>query len=209
MCAMTINANSGYGVYNLGLGLNGSSSSSSSSTSSTSASPYSSGGVESLSTRELRDRINTILEDVPKSGSKVSFQDVIDYRDKLQAEFEAKAKADLDALGVDTERDFTLSYDAGTNKVTVDSGHPDKKIIDKYFEDKPEMRDAFAKIVTLSKLSGCAEKKLSPTAFKQQMQQQAMTWWAESNGGNDWFTGGGMMMQSTGMKLLAGVNRQV
>ncbi|MGE4292254.1 MAG: hypothetical protein AB7E32_08595 [Desulfovibrio sp.] len=207
MCAMTINTATGYNIYNLGLGL-GSSSSSSSSTSSSQAS-YGK-GVESLSTKELRAQIDKLLADIPKgSDNKLSFAEVIEYRKKLQAEFEATAKEDLAKLGVDTDRDFTLSYDATTDKVTVDSSHPDKKIIDKYFEENTEMRETFAKIVSLSKLTASAEKQLSPTEFKRSLQTQAMSWWAEANGNSDWFTGGGMMMSAAGMSMLAGVNLQV
>ncbi|SKA88347.1 hypothetical protein SAMN02745704_02110 [Paucidesulfovibrio gracilis DSM 16080] len=196
MCALTINSNTGYGVYNTGFGLNGTKSGSGR-------------DVASLNTRELREQIDKILEGVPKSGSKLSFQDVMDYRDKLREEFESIAKEELGALGVDTERDFTLSYDAATDKVTVDPEHPDKEIIDRYFEETPEMREAFAKIVSLSKLSGAAEKTLSPTQFRQQMQAQAMSWWAEENGNMGWFSGGGMMNAEAGLQLFGGVNMQV
>ncbi|WP_022660699.1 hypothetical protein [Paucidesulfovibrio longus] len=207
MCAMTIDNNANYSIYNLGLGLGNSSSTSS--TSSSRSSRYG-GGVESMSTQELRAQIDKLLEDVPVGSSgKLSFADVMDYRDKLRNEFEAIAKEDLEALGVDTERDFSLSYNATTGKVTVDSSHPDKAIIDKYFEDTPEMTEAFAKIVTLSKLTATAENKLSPTEFKRQMQTQAMAWWAEGNGSSDWFSGGGMMLSPAGMSMLAGVNIQV
>ncbi|MDD4733049.1 MAG: hypothetical protein PHX58_14090 [Desulfovibrio sp.] len=196
MCALTINSSSGYGVYNTGFGL-------------TNKQSGASRDVSGLSTRELREQIDKILEDVPKSGNKLSFQDVIDYRNKLREDFEAKAKEDLEALGVDTERDFTLSYDANTDKVTVDPNHPDKEVIDRYFEENPEMREAFAKIVSLSKLSGAAEKQLSPTQFKQQLQAQAMSWWAEENGNMGWFSGGGMMMANAGLQIMTGVNMQV
>lgn len=208
MCAMNIDGTSGYSVYGLyGLNLeSGSSSSSSSATSSSLASLY---GSSSASTSELRAQIDKLLEGVPSSGSKLSFQDVIDYRDQLQDEFEAIAKEDLSALGVDTDRDFTLSYDANTGKVTVDSSHPDKALIDAYFEQTPEMTEAFAKIVSLSKLTATAEDALSPTEFKRQMQLQAMSWWAEENGSSDWFSGGGMMLSTEGMSLMAGLNLKV
>ncbi|MEF2145321.1 MAG: hypothetical protein V3573_07745 [Desulfovibrionaceae bacterium] len=200
MCAMTIDSNySSYGLTNSSLY-----------NSSTTGNRSSSSGLSSTNTKELRAVIDKLLADVPKGeDGKLSFQDVLDYRDKLREEFEAKAKEDLEALGVDTDLDFTLSYDADSNKVTVDSGHPQKKIIDKYFEDNEDMRDSFAKIVTLSKLTQAAETKLSPTDYKRQLQQQALEWWAQDSGGLDWFASGGMLMRSNGLSLLSGVNLKV
>ncbi len=136
----------------------------------------SSSGSDSLKAK-LRDRIESLLSGVPSSGTKLSFQDVIDYRDQLLEEFEAQAKADLEALGVDTDLDFTLSYDADTDTVTADSGHPDKSVIDAYFKENSDMREAFAQVVTYSNLVKPAETTVSPQAMMKQLQLKSMSVW--------------------------------
>ena len=140
----------------------------------------SSDGAKSLKAK-LRSRIESLLSDIPQTGSRLTFQDVMDYRDELRDAFETQAEADLAALGVDTARDFTLSYDATTDTVTADANHPDKKIIDAYFENNEEMRNAFAQVVTYSNLLKPAETKVSPQEMVRQMQLDSMSIWFADN----------------------------
>ena len=129
----------------------------------------------------LRSRIDALLAGIPQSGGKLTFQDVLDYRDQLREDFEAQAKADLEALGVDTDLDFTLSYDADTNTVTADSGHPDKKVIDWYFANNEEMTEAFAQVVTYSNLAKPAETSVSAEQMVHQLQLDTMSAWFSDN----------------------------
>ena len=90
---------------------------------------------------------------------KLSFQDVLDYRDKLREEFEAKAKEDLEALGVDTD---LISPSATTPTPTRSLWIRATRRKRSSTNTSKTMRHArlFAKIVTLSKLTQAAETKL-------------------------------------------------
>lgn len=149
----------------------------------------SSDGSKSLKAK-LLSRIEDLLSGVPQSGNKLTFQDVMDHRDELRDEFEARAKVELSLLGVDTERDFTLSYDASTDTVTADSSHPDKKIIDAYFKNNAEMREAFAQVVTYSNLLKPAETTVSPAERIRQMQFDSMSVWFSDNLSTSSLSGG-------------------
>lgn len=137
-------------------------------------------GFSSIS--DVGSAISNLLSEVPNSGGKLTFKDVMEYRDKLQEEFETALKEDLEAIGVDTDVEFTLNYDAASGKVTVDPNHPDKAKIDNYFDQNPDRCDEFAKIVSLSNISNTAENRLRPSQLKQQIQASAMeTWWSSDS----------------------------
>lgn len=199
MCALTIDSSYGYSV-------SGSSSWYSSESSSSES------GISGLGAAydSVRASIEALVGEVPKGeDGKLSMQDIVDYRDELREKFEAIAELELGALGVDTDRDFTLSYDAATDKVTVDSSHPAKKLIDLYFEETPEMRDAFATLVSLNRVTSTMEAKTTPSQLRTQLQSQAMSWWLEESSDSGWFSGGGMLMSSSALTSLAGVNIKV
>lgn len=140
--------------------------------------------------------IQRYLEDIPKgSDGKLSFKEVEEYRKQLEVTWDVSVMADLEALGVDISKEFPLTYDPVTGKVTTAEGHPDKETIDKYFEDNPEKVDEFNKIIQLGKLTKVSENQLTNTELKQSLQQQAISWWYEDNSDpTNWFKGGGLML---------------
>lgn len=159
------------------------------------AASASSGAAVAGTTSEIRAQIEALLADVPRDANgKLTFQAVADYRDEKREAFEAQVKAELEILGVDTDIDMTFSYDSATDVLTVDSGHPDKKLIDRYFAASDELRADFAEIVALTKLSGSAESKLSPTDLRASLQARSVAIWAEQNTTN--MFGSGMLYMS-------------
>lgn len=154
--------------------------------------------------------IMSYLSAIPKGeDNKLSFQDVDDYRTTLETEWDVAVMADLDALGVDISQQFPLTYDPATNKVTVNGDHPDKAVVDKYFEDNPDKVDEFEKIIQLGKLTKVADSQLSQTELTTSLQQQAIGWWFEDNTDpTSWFEGGGLMA-GTGMASYTGLNLTV
>jgi hypothetical protein len=158
----------------------------------TTSSTATSGSNVTASTSAIRAQIEALLADVPRSeGGKLTFDDVISYRDEQREAFEARVQSDLAALGVDTDLDMTFSYDANSDVLTVDSGHPDKKLIDAYFAANEDVRADFAEVVALTKLSGSAETKLTATEMRTSLQVQSMAIWAEANASNT-FSGGSL-----------------
>lgn len=139
---------------------------------------------------DIREKVNALLADIPRnSNGTLTFEAVMEYRDSLLEDFETRVKADLDALGVDTERDMTFSFDATTDTLVVDSDHPDKAVIDQYFTENDEARQQFAQVLALNKMTQSAERKLSLSDLRTELQVQSMAWWTEANAGNVFSSG--------------------
>lgn len=154
----------------------------------------------------IRGRIQVILSDIPKrAGSRLSFQDVVDYRDNLKIDWDRGVSDDLKALGVNMSEKFRLMHDPGTGDVTASSDHPDKARIDAYFAANQDRADDFQKIIQLGKLVGVAENKLAPQEMQQTLQTEAMAWWYQANMDTaSLFSGGGVVfgMDSSSYKGL-------
>jgi len=145
---------------------------------------------------KIRDNINSILNDVPKGDDgKLSFKDVDEYRKGLEKKWDDAVKADLEKLGVDPDSEYPLTYNPTTGKVSVSNGHPDKDVIDKYFDDNPDKVEEFQQIIQLGKMTSASRSTLSPVELKRNIQQQSMAWWYEDNSDpRTWFSGGSSMM---------------
>jgi len=145
---------------------------------------------------QIRDQVNAYLSDIPKNGDgKLSFKDIEDYRKKLETEWDTSVKADLKKLGVNTDKEFPLSYDPATGKLTVSNGHPDKEKIDQYFESNSDKVEEFQKIVQLGKMTYMSKSSLSPLEIRKNIQQEAMAWWyGDNTDPTSWFKGGGLML---------------
>ncbi|MFH1914859.1 MAG: hypothetical protein ABIK45_11355 [Pseudomonadota bacterium] len=173
-----------------------------------------SGGTASASgsaMSQAREYVESLLADIPKSnGTKLTFQDVFDYRDSRNKAWSEQFEADMKALGVDTSIDIKLSLDAATGAVTAQKNHPDKAIIDKYFIDNPEMAEQFGEGVQLSKLTGLAERKLTNAELRQQLSLQSMSIWFEANASaSSMFSGGGMVLGQQGAATYTGLDLRV
>ena len=148
----------------------------------------------------VRDRIKAILSEIPKQGeNKLSFQNIVDYRDVLETEWDETVNNDLKALGVDMSAKFRLMHDASTGDVVASNDHPDKGRIDAYFASNSERADEFRTIIQLGKLVNVAENKLSPQDMNQTLQPEAMAWWYQSNMDTaSLFNGGGVVFGAGG-----------
>lgn len=155
----------------------------------------------------MANQIMGYLSEIPKGDDgTLSFQDVDDYREQLETEWDVAVMADLDELGIDITQQFPLSFDPATGKVTVNSGHPDKEAVDAYFEANPDKVEEFHKIVQLGKLTAVADTQLSQTEMTTNLQQQSIAWWYEDNSDpTTWFDGGGLMAGS-GLSSYSGIN---
>ncbi len=158
----------------------------------------------------IRKGIEEVLADVPKGADgKLSFRDVDDYRNSLEETWDTQVKADLEKLGVDPNAKYPLTWDAATGKVVVQDGHPDKKVIDKYFEDNPDKVEEFQKIIQLGKLTSTSRSTLSPVDMKRSIQQQTMAWWFEDNTDpRTWFSGGSSL-RGYGLAAFTGLDIKV
>ncbi|QJB55145.1 hypothetical protein [Pseudodesulfovibrio sp. zrk46] len=143
----------------------------------------------------VRERVRALLADVPKSGEgRLSFRDIVNYRDSQEKDWEALATHDLRGLGVDTERSFRLMHDPSTGLVTASNDHPDKARIDQYFASNQEVADEFKSVLQLGKLVDVAERKLTPEQMDQTLDSEAMGWWYQSNmEASALFSGGGII----------------
>ncbi|BDQ34778.1 hypothetical protein [Pseudodesulfovibrio portus] len=161
-------------------------------------------------TSSMGQDILSYLSKIPKGeDGKLSFQDVDDYREELETFWDAEVMADLEELGVDITKQFPLTYDTNTGKVTVSGDHEDKEIIDQYFVDNPDKVAEFKTIVQLGKLTTTAEDKLSMDMLNTNLQLESLAWWYQDNTDpTSWFEGGGMLAMS-GMSSYLGLNMTV
>jgi len=83
--------------------------------------------------------------------SSVTFNDLLEYRDILTAEFSKKMEEGLKAAGVADDADFRISLNAD-GEIEVKSNHADKAKIEKYFADNPDLAADYQEIESLSKL---------------------------------------------------------
>ncbi|WP_028571456.1 hypothetical protein [Desulfonatronum lacustre] len=148
---------------------------------------------------QVRGHIESLLEDIPRSYGKLTFQDVLNYKESREKEWSDSFKADMAALGVNTTTSLSLSLDPSTGLIEANGNHPDKAVVDQYFLDNPDMAEMFEKDVQLSKLTGIAERKLSPMELRQSLSMQNMAVWFESSlSSSSLFAGGGMVFGQAG-----------
>ena len=142
--------------------------------------------------------ISSYLAQVPKGDdNRLSFQDVADYREELGDKWDEEVMADLKELGVDTSKEFLMSYDPDTGKVTVPDGTDDAEIINKYFEDNPDKVKEFKTIIQLGKLASTAQTQLSQDQMMTDLQMDSINWWFQDNTDpSSWFSGGGLLALS-------------
>lgn len=143
----------------------------------------------------VRDHIRTLLADIPrKDGNRLSFNDIVNFRDSMEKDWDAVVASDLKGLGVDMSQKIRLMHDPATGSVTSGSDHADKMKVDQYFASNPDMADDFETILQLGKLVDVAQRKLTPEQMDQTLDGEAMGWWYQSNMDTaTLFTGGGIV----------------
>jgi hypothetical protein len=159
----------------------------------------------------LASDISSVLDQIPKGDdNRLSFQEVQDYREKLGDKWDAAVMADLKELGVDVSKEFAMTYDPDTGKVTVPDSTKDAEIINKYFEDNPDRVEEFHTIIQLGKLASTASSQLSQNEMMTSLTQQSMSWWyADNTDPTSWFEGGGLLAMGGSSASYTGLNLMV
>lgn len=82
-------------------------------------------------------------------SSRITFDDVEAYREKLENAFSSTIQNDLLALGVSSDVEFSLVVDS-SGRLNVVSSHADKARIQQYFDANPSLADTFGQIQALA-----------------------------------------------------------
>lgn len=141
------------------------------------------------------------------SSDKVTFQDLLNYREELRQNFEATVKKGLREKGVDEDVNFQVVSD-GNGGVKIITDSPDKAKIEAYFADNPKLVEQFNQIEALTNVEAARKSsKLDVKAMRQRIEVESMT---------AWFTGSGQSVGSilnfSGAQsalLSAGLNQKV
>ncbi len=160
---------------------------------------------------EIRAQIEALLSNIPKGDDgKLSFNDIDEHRKTLETKWDETVKADLEKLGVNVDKEFPLSWNAATGKLTVNDSHPDKATIDKYFESNSDRVDEFKRIIQLGKMTATHKQKADPVQLMRNIQSESMAWWYEDNSDpTSWFKGGGRFMGGGSQAGYQGLNLKV
>lgn len=141
------------------------------------------------------------------SSDKVTFQDLLNYREDLRQNFETTVKKGLREKGVDEDVKFQVVSD-GNGGVKIITDSPDKAKIEAYFADNPKLVEQFNQIEALTNVEAARKNsKLDVKAMRQRIEVESMT---------AWFTGSGQSVGSilnfSGAEsalLSAGLNQKV
>lgn len=116
------------------------------------------------------------------SGDKVSFQDILNYRNSLKESFEQETKAGLRKLGVDENVNFQVVSDGnGGIKVVTDS--EDKAKIERFFADNPDLVKKFNQIESLTNVEAARKtQNLDVKATRRRIEVESMTAWFAGTG---------------------------
>lgn len=130
---------------------------------------------EGQSTRAaIRERVNKILEDVePGPSGKITMDDVLAKKDEYLHGFDESISNDLKGLGVDESIEFTLSMNSANGRIQVQSDHPDKRLVELYLQEHPELCEKYARIQTLANVTRMSEEKLSLSGMRKELQMDA------------------------------------
>ncbi|MGE4195140.1 MAG: hypothetical protein AB7E51_17280 [Pseudodesulfovibrio sp.] len=159
----------------------------------------------------LKSEIAALLDNIPKGDdNRLSFTDVENYRKEMGDKWDRAVMADLKALGVDVSKEFAMTYDPDTGKVTVPDKTKDAEIINKYFEDNPDKVAEFYDIIQLGKLNATASSQLSQSQMLTSLRQQSLAWWyADNTDPTSWFEGGGLLAIGGNATSYTGLNMMV
>lgn len=156
----------------------------------------------------VRDQIQELLALVPRSGDKLSFKDLFEYRDKLAEELTTQVRGDLETLGVDLSQDVTLGLDKA-GRVVAMAGHPDKALVDQYFKANPDLADRYAEALKVNSLANLAQNKASPATLRASLQQSSMQAWFADQGANSLFSGSLATSMNSWESMFSGISAMV
>lgn len=121
----------------------------------------------------ISSQIESILASIGTGeDGKVTTDGLSAALDSLVNEFEEKVKSDLQALGVDEDVEFTVTYDEGTGalKVTSCSDSESAAVIQQYFDENPDLADEFYNITMVSKVADLVDGSSSTSEFRRSME---------------------------------------
>lgn len=165
------------------------------------------GGTASGGISSVASVLSEVLAGMGLSANdRVTFKEVLAYRDDMRKTFEQATKEGLRKAGVDENVKFQLVSD-GKGGVTVVTDSEDKAKIEKFFADNPDMVKAFNKIEALTNVEAARKSQsLDVKATRKRIEVESMTAWfagtGQSIGSILDFSGG----QSS---LIAGLNKTV
>jgi len=118
------------------------------------------------------------------SEDRVTFQTLMEYRDKLEDQFTAQVKNDLRKLGVDEEIEFRLSSGSDGTGLAVITDHQDKAVVEQYFADNPSMVRQFEQLQSLNKMEETRRSQgIDLKAIRTRLQMESMSAWFSGNAG--------------------------
>ena len=167
-----------------------------------------SGYATSAALSGISSTLSSLLSGMGLGASdKVSFQNLLDYREELRENFESTVKKGLLDKGVDENVNFQVVSD-GNGGVKIITDSPDKAKIEAYFADNPKLVEQFNQIEALTNVEAARKNgNLDDKAMRQRIEVESMT---------AWFTGSGQSVGSilnfSGAQsalLMAGLNQKV
>lgn len=121
----------------------------------------------------IASQINSILASIgADENGEVTADNLSEAVDTLADAFEEKVKSDLQALGVDEDVEFTVTYAEGTGslKVTSCSDSASASVIQQYFNENPDLADTFHNITMISKVADLVDGSTPTTQFRKSME---------------------------------------
>jgi hypothetical protein len=138
-------------------------------------------------------------------NDRVSFRQINVYREQMEQDYAEQLRKDFALLGVDPKIAFHLKENE-RGGLTVNSDHPDKDKVQKYFDDHPELVKKYKEIQMLANLEAARQKmEINPGELKKRLQIENMSAWWHAEGG----AGSIMSLSSAGAGWFSGINATV
>jgi hypothetical protein len=143
------------------------------------------------STNDMVSSLSTAIKQAMSTlglgkNDRVTFATLNEARAKMEDAFTSQVKADLRDLGVDEDIEFRLVTNS-QGGVDVISTHPDAGMVEKYFEDNPDMVERFQEIQAMSNVEEARKASgYDIKAIRERIQVESMI---------DWFAGTGQGVQ--------------
>ena len=138
-------------------------------------------------------------------NDRVSFRQINAYREQMEQEYAEHLRKEFALLGVDPLIAFHLKENE-KGGLTVNSDHPDKAKVQRYFDDHPEMVKKYKEIQMLANLEAARKDMgINLAELKKRLQIENMSAWWNTEGG----TASIMSFSSAGTDWFSGVNATI
>lgn len=151
------------------------------------------------------------LAEMKKNGIPVNQQNVAQEIERKETEFQLLVATSLKALGVDEDIEFKIALDEN-GKIIVNSSHEDKDKVQNFFDNNPELADAFKGIESLKNLQKNMEnsRSMDTTSIRKSVQLENMNAYFQGiEQGQDAFGPLILAYSKTSIMAMAGVNLSV